>query len=110
MSLLLKETEANFDAFDSDWRRHMAEVSAELAKQQPRFLESYRRMVSLQAWRAFLETRVSEASLSFFLEAQNDALTSHVFANLGSWRSSSEGPEKLYRECNVLPLLQGSSC
>jgi hypothetical protein len=66
----------------------MADVSAELAKQQPKFLDSYRRMVSLQAWRAFLETRISDASLSFFLEAQNDALTSHVFANLGSWRSA----------------------
>jgi hypothetical protein len=35
-----------------------------------------------------LEARISDASLSFFLEAQNDALTSHVFANLGSWRSA----------------------
>jgi hypothetical protein len=88
MSLLLKETEANFDAFDADWRKHMADVSAELAKQRPKYLESYRRIVSLQAWRSFLEGRVSDASLSFFLEAQNDALTSHVFADLGSWRSA----------------------
>src|SRR5579863_3506727 len=88
MSLLLKETEANFSAFDGDWRKHMANVSADLAKQRSKYLESYRRIVSLQAWRSFLETRVSESSLSFFLEAQNDALTSHVFANLGSWRAA----------------------
>jgi hypothetical protein len=88
MSLLLKETEANFDTFGGDWRKHMADVSAELTKQRPKYLESYRRIVSLQAWRSFLESRVSDASLSFFLEAQNDALTSHVFASLGSWRSS----------------------
>jgi len=88
MTLLLKEIEANFNAFDGNWRKHMGEVSAELAKQKPRFLQSYRRIVSLQAWRGFLESRISSDSLSFFLEAQNDALTSHVFASLGSWRSS----------------------
>jgi|SRR3984957_18813375 len=88
MSLLTKEIETNFGAFDVDWRRHLAETSSALSKQRPKFLESYRRIVSMQAWRAFLETRISEASLSFFLEAQNDALTSHVFANLGSWRSA----------------------
>ncbi len=88
MSLLLKETEANFNAFAVDWRKHMAEVSEEMTKQTAKFLQSYRRIVSLQAWRGFLEPRISEGSLSFFLESQNDALTSHVFANLGSWRSA----------------------
>ena len=88
MSLLLKETEANFKAFDADWRNDMATVAAGVAKNRAPFLQSYRRIISLQAWRAFLETRISEASLCFFLEAQNDALISHVFANLGSWRSA----------------------
>jgi hypothetical protein len=87
-SLLLNETEASFKAFDTDWRADMAAVSARLAKDSATFLASYRRLVSLQAWRAFLETRISDGSLAFFLEAQNDALTSHVFANLGSWRSA----------------------
>ena len=100
MSLLLKETEANFNAFDVDWRADMAHVAAELAKDRGPFLLSYRRIILLQAWRAFLETRISESSLAFFLEAQNDALTSHVFANLGSWRSAL----KALRSCieNVL--------
>jgi hypothetical protein len=88
MSLLLKETEANFEAFDHDWRNSMAQVATELANDRAPFLMSYRRMVSLHAWRAFLEKRISESSLAFFLEAQNDGLTSHVFANLGSWRSA----------------------
>lgn len=88
MSLLLKETEANFKDFDGRWRDDMSHVSAELAKDCEPFLLSYRRIVSLQAWRAFLENRISNSSLAFFLEAQNDALTSHVFANLGSWRSA----------------------
>jgi hypothetical protein len=88
MSLLLRETEANFNTFDSDWRLDEAAVATQLAKERTQFLSSYRRIVSLQAWRVFLEPRISESSLAFFLESQNDALTSHVFANLGSWRSS----------------------
>lgn len=88
MSLLLKETEANFKAFNDDWRAEMATVSTELAKGGAIYLASYRRIVSLQAWRSFLEARISSGSLAFFLEAQNDALTSHVFASLGSWRSA----------------------
>lgn len=88
MSLLLKETEENFRTFDAEWRTEMARVAAELAKQGAIYLGSYRRIVSLQAWRTFLEPRISDSSLAFFLEAQNDALTSHVFANLGSWRAA----------------------
>jgi hypothetical protein len=88
MSLLLKETEQNFQQFGADWRSEMSRVSGELAKEQKIFLASYRRIVSLEAWRIFLELRISSESLAFFLEAQNDALTSHVFANLGSWRSA----------------------
>jgi hypothetical protein len=103
MNLLLKETEANFKSFDKDWRADMASVSAELAKGGAVYLASYRRIVSLQAWRTLLETRISDGSLAFFLEAQNDALTSHVFANLGSWRSAL----KALRGCidNVLYCL-----
>jgi hypothetical protein len=88
MSLILKEIEANFKAFDADWRSEMSKTATELAKDNATYLRSYRRIVSLQAWRAHLESRVSEGSLAFFLEAQNDALTSHVFAALGSWRSA----------------------
>lgn len=88
MSLLLKETEANFKAFDADWRKNMGQVATDLAKDSALYLASYRRLTSLQAWRVFLETRISEGSLAFFLEAQNDALTSHVFGNLGSWRAA----------------------
>jgi hypothetical protein len=81
MSLLLNETEANFKRFDNDWRADLTAVSVELAKDSAIYLTSYRRIASLQAWRSFLETRISDASLAFFL-------TSHVFANLGSWRSA----------------------
>lgn len=54
MSLLLKETEANFKDFDGRWRDDLSHVSSELSKDCAPFLLSYRRIVSLQAWRAFL--------------------------------------------------------
>ena len=88
MSLLQKETEENFRLFDGDWRKEMGHVANGLADQSDLYLASYQRLVSLQSWRAFLESRISEESLAFFLEAQNDALTSHVFANLGTWRAA----------------------
>ena len=80
------------------WRK-MTASSTELAKDNSIYLNSYR-IASLQAWRTHLESRITEGSLAFFLEAQNDALTSHVFASLGSWRSAL----KALRSCidNVL--------
>ena len=75
--------------FTTAWRDELARVSADLARFQPRFVESYRRLVSLEAWKThLLEGRISSASLGFFLEAQNDGLVSHVLASLGSWRSA----------------------
>lgn len=53
------------------------------------FFESYRRVVSLQAWRSeLLEAHLSEGVFEFFLEAQNDALTSHIVAQSGMWRGA----------------------
>lgn len=89
MSVLLKEIDSNFLRFASGWRKQLQIVAAELEKELPVFQESYRRLTTLQAWRAtLLEPRISEGSLRFFLEAQNDGLVSHVHAALGSWRSA----------------------
>jgi hypothetical protein len=88
MDLLRREVEANFDQFTSRWKGNMTDVTAELDKSRDKYLRSYTRLVSLQAWRSHLEARISDDSLAFFLEAQNDALVSHVLARLGSWRSA----------------------
>jgi hypothetical protein len=85
---MLKEIDANFEVFDKAWQAEMIKVATELQGDVATYSASYRRLVSLQAWRTHLASRISEESLSFFLEAQNDALTSHVFARLGSWRSA----------------------
>lgn len=88
MKVLQREVEANFVKFSVNWKAEMLASFDELDKSVERYLESYNRLVSLQAWRVFLETKISSDSLAFFLEAQNDALVSHVLARLGSWRSA----------------------
>lgn len=53
------------------------------------YRESYRRIASLNAIRtALVDPSSSKESAAFFLEAQNDALVSHVNAGIGAWRSS----------------------
>jgi hypothetical protein len=100
MDQLKREIDANFQKFSSTWKADMLQVSDKLATNHERYLISYCRIVSLQAWRSHLEHRISEDSLAFFLEAQNDALVSHVFARMGAWRSAL----KSLRSCmeNVL--------
>src|SRR5437867_1900885 len=89
MALLLKEIEANFDAFSTQWKAELGAVSAHLANERAYYVSSYIRVASLNAWReALLSGLISSGSLAFFLEAQNDAVISHVLASLGSWRSA----------------------
>lgn len=89
MKTLIDETKANFESFVPKWQAELSTVSGKLKACSDVFLKSYRRIVSLQAWRAILlEPKISKDSLAFFVEAQNDALTSHVFGQLGSWRTA----------------------
>src|SRR5437870_9984913 len=89
MITLEAEVEANFQKFRTSNKAALLATTAALESQANKFFKSYRRIVSLQAWRSeLLETAISSGSLSFFLEAQNDALTSHALAGCGSWRSS----------------------
>lgn len=100
MRTLLAETESNFRAYTTRWQAGLSEVSAKLDANGHNYLASYRRIISLQAWRIYLEPAISADSLAFFAEAQNDALSSHVFGRLGSWRVAL----KCLRSCaeNVL--------
>jgi hypothetical protein len=86
---LLDEIEVNFDEFRHQWEGELSGVLSELAKKRKNYLSSYTRLTSLNSWREELVSQVvSPDSLAFFLEAQNDALISHVFASMGSWRSA----------------------
>lgn len=87
MTSLEKEIKENFSNFCHAWRTELESNLTELKKNDTDYLESYQRLVSLQTWRTtILEHRLPPDSLNFFLEAQNDALTSHIQASIGSWR------------------------
>jgi hypothetical protein len=89
MDQLKKEITGNFEKFGSSWKKELDEVTGSLQKQNDRYFPSYVRVATLQAWRTlFLEHHIQSESLQFFLEAQNDAVTAHVLARMGAWRSS----------------------
>lgn len=90
MSSLTKEVDKNCDDFSAEWPKTLASSISSIDKlSQTKAIryESYRRLTSLQAWRSYvLEPNVGNDSLAFFLEAQNDALISHVNALMGASR------------------------
>jgi hypothetical protein len=99
---LVREVDSNFATFGVVWRGQLAAAQSELAAHNVLFTSSYRRLVSLQAWRStLLEPRLSEGSLAFFREAQNDALVSHTLAQLGSWRSALKSLRSLIENALV---------
>jgi hypothetical protein len=72
-----------------------------LGSSEELFLNSYTRLTSINAWRELLiKNEASDEAYRFFCEAQNDGVSSHVLAGLGSWRASL----KCLRSCieNVL--------
>ena len=89
MSVFTTEIEANFEAFNASWQKDLPLSISALEAQKEAFLKSYSRIASLNAWKTnVLKDRISDGSLAFFAEALNDALISHVFAHLGTWRSA----------------------
>ena len=101
---LEKEIRANFDKFSQRAGADAQKAASALDAAKDQFAESYIRIVSLQAWRVeILEKRMSSESLGFFLEAQNDALLSHLFARLGVWRSALQALRSVLE--NVLQAL-----
>lgn len=88
MTPLEKELENNHQAFRLDWTSQAEKNWAKL-EGRPAFISSYRRLSGLNAIQHTLVIpNFSNASAAFFLEAQNDALVSHVNANVGGWRSA----------------------
>lgn len=84
-----KEVAENFQAFSQAWAKDLAHNVDSTKSSSDIFLRSYARITSLEAWRSeLLATLLSDDVVSFFLEAQNDALISHVQASCGSWRTA----------------------
>ncbi len=88
MSALEKEIETNHKQFLDDWTKQAAKNWNALSSKQ-QFVKSYQRLCAVNAiHHTLVIPSFSEASAAFFLEAQNDALISHVNANVGSWRTA----------------------
>lgn len=87
MQNYLNEVDGNFARFYATLSTEIANTIKGLAGQEQKFKESYRRLVSLQAWRGeLIEDLASPGAEAFFKEAQNDALMSHSLARQGAWR------------------------
>jgi len=82
------EIDKNYERFYESWTAQAPRNWATLAKEKF-FRESYRRLCCLGALKRDVVVRMASSdSAAFMLEAHNDALTSHVMANLGAWRVS----------------------
>lgn len=83
----LAEIDSNFEKFFVDLEVKAAAVNKALSANKNDFRDSYRRIVSIQAWRAEIFEKGSITNgVEFFREAQNDALVSHALARQGAWR------------------------
>ncbi len=88
MTPLEQEIENNHQAFLKDWTAQAEKNWAKLGGKE-QFVASYGRLSCLNAIQHTLVLpKFSSTSAAFFLEAQNDALVSHVNANVGSWRAA----------------------
>lgn len=89
MNEFREEIDQHFSSFTTAWHSEQETVETQLQKNQFIYKNSYARLVSLNIWREqLLSQRLRPEALAFFLEAQNDALVSHVFAAKGAWRAS----------------------
>jgi hypothetical protein len=87
MQNYLDEVDGNFDKFFGTLNKDIDAAILGIDPQKAYFKESYRRLVSLQAWRGeLIEKLVPAGADAFFKEAQNDALMSHSLARQGAWR------------------------
>ena len=77
MKALAREVDSNFSKFNLKWWSELAYTHTALIGKEDVFKRAYRKLTSLQAWRAtLLEEKLDKDALAFFLEAQNDALVS----------------------------------
>lgn len=87
MQTYIDEVDANFQRFFGSLPVGINATVDSLAQQEQTYRDSYRRLVSLQAWRSeLIEKIVASGAEAFFKEAQNDALMSHSLARQGAWR------------------------
>lgn len=86
---LREEVESNFDAFEKQWPNDLNQALGALSGLRKRFVDSYLRISTIQAWRtSVILGSVGEGAEAFFFEAQNDFLISHCLSRCGSFRQA----------------------
>jgi hypothetical protein len=101
MPSYIDEVKANFQRFTAAYLTELSSVQASISNHEDIFVESYQFLTSINVWRELIiKNRVAESAYAFFVEAHNDAVSSHAFARMGSWRAAL----KSLRSCieNVL--------
>lgn len=89
-----KKIEENFSTFSLELNKSVEKgLNTFSEKEKEIFLDSYKRITSIQAWRTYILEHESETYdnthfIHFFREAHNDLLLSHLFARVGSWRAA----------------------
>lgn len=88
MSALDDEIDINFEKFFKDWTVS-AENNWKSLHPQDSLLQSYRRLSAFQTLKQqLIVPNSTDSAASIFHEAHNDALTSHLLASIGAWRTS----------------------
>jgi hypothetical protein len=88
MTPLEQEIDNNRQAFLAGWTAQAQKNWAALGG-NAQFVQSYKRLSTLNALQnTLIAPAFTSGSAAFFLEAQNDALVSHVNAHVGSWRTA----------------------
>jgi hypothetical protein len=86
VSALADEIDENGKTFAERWPREIDENRGKLSGDR-NLVDSYRRITGVQALKTgIIEPLYGADATSFYAEAQNDALTSHVLASIGAWR------------------------
>lgn len=89
MPLELAEVEHSRASFEARIAVEVPATRLALAAFDDKYRKCYASVVSIEAWRAYVfEGRIDAGALEFFVEAQNDLLTSYCLARVGSWRSA----------------------
>ena len=87
MTTFETEVEANFELYFSKLPNDVSSAIDSLNSEKSKYFESYKRLISLQAWNSsIMGNDAQPAALCFYSEAQNDALASHSLARQGAWR------------------------
>ena len=88
MTKLIEESRINYSSFKTEWSSDISDKITALEAHTDKYEKSYLKVSSVQAWRDIISDTLGSESIQFYDEAQNDLLTSHIFAQVGFWRSS----------------------